>query len=185
MLIKLNEYKGKLRDAGKRVSNEDIAEGTGINLRTIENISSGTLKEFRGEYVDALTVYFAKALGVPVAEINLIQAEPITLPLSLNIRPDRHGAKVGERTKAPSASSGAERTAPAPSAPVAEPVEGPSRPAVAEPAEAPITAASLRKPLALQLPGIGQEGEPDRAKFAALEERRRMLLQQAGQIKGG
>lgn len=99
MLVKLNEYKGKLRDAGRRVSNDDIAQETGIGINTIDKISAGTLKEFRGEYLDALAAYFAAELGVPVSEINLVAAEPVTLPLALNIRPDRHGAKVGERTK--------------------------------------------------------------------------------------
>ena len=99
MQIKLNEYKGRLRDAGKRIGNEDIAAATGIGISTLNNISAGYIKEFRGEYIDAIAVYFAAELGVPVTEINLVVAEPIPLPLSLNIRPDRHGARVGERTK--------------------------------------------------------------------------------------
>ena len=97
MLLKLNEYKGKLRDAGKRVSNEDIANATGINLPSIEKILAGKMKEFRGEYLDAFAAYFATELGVPVSEIDLIAFEPITLPLALNIRPDRHGRRVGEK----------------------------------------------------------------------------------------
>ena len=99
MQIKLNEYKGRLRDAGKRIGNEDIAAVTGIGISTLNNISAGYTKEFRGEYVDALAAYFAAELGVPITDINLISPEPITLPLTLNIRPDRHGARVGERTK--------------------------------------------------------------------------------------
>lgn len=161
MLIKLNEYKGKLRDAGKRVSNEDIAEATGINLRTIENISSGTLKEFRGEYVDALVAYFARALGVPVADINLVTPEPVTLPLSLNIRPDRHGAKVGERTKG--------------KAP--EPVEVTTSTPLHPAGLAPLTAANLRKPLASLIdPGAVAV---DTIRMEKLEARRRTLLEQA------
>lgn len=101
MLVKLNEYKGKLRDAGERVTNADIAEATGINLRTVENISRGELKEFRGEYIDAFAVYFARRLGVPVEQIDLVAPEPIALPLALNIRPDRHGRRVGEPGGAP------------------------------------------------------------------------------------
>jgi hypothetical protein len=135
-----------------------LAAGAGVHQNTLYN---------EGPFVSNTVDRIADFLGCDPREFITVDEIETGAP------PDRHGARVGERTKAPSTSSGAERTAPAPSAPVAEP------------AEAPITAASLRKPLALQLPGIGQEGEPDRAKFAALEERRRMLLAQAGQIKGG
>ena len=93
MIIRLNELKGRLADAGRRVTLDDIATGTGINRTTLDNIIAGKLKEWRGDYIDALCAYFGVTAG------DLIQAEPITLPLSLNIRPDRHGARVGERTK--------------------------------------------------------------------------------------
>lgn len=96
MQIKLNEYKGRLRDAGKRVSNDDIAEATGIGISTIDKLSAGAIKEIRMEYIDALATYFAGQLGMAVEQINLIQAEPVVIPLALNIRPDRHGKRVGE-----------------------------------------------------------------------------------------
>jgi hypothetical protein len=84
-MIRLNEYKGRAADMGKRTSNADIATGTGINLRTVERISSGDLKEIRGEYIDAISTYFAQLFGVDVGEINLVKAEAVHLPLALNI----------------------------------------------------------------------------------------------------
>lgn len=96
MQIRLNEYKGRLRDAGRRVSNDDIAKATGIGISTIDKIATGLLKELRVEYLDALANYFAAQLGLPVEQIDLVAPEPIALPLRLNIRPDRHGKRVGQ-----------------------------------------------------------------------------------------
>lgn len=97
MQIRLNEYKGRLRDAGRRVSNDDIADATGIGISTIDKLSVGAVKEIRLEYIDALATYFSGQLGVSVEQIDLVAPEPITLPLALNIRPDRHGRRVGEK----------------------------------------------------------------------------------------
>ena len=94
MRLKINLLKAKMADEGKRITLDDIADGTGINRRTLDNIVAGRYNEIRYDYIDALCAYFGVTAG------ELIQAEPVTLPLALNIRPDRHGAKVGQRTKA-------------------------------------------------------------------------------------
>lgn len=99
MRIRLNEYKGRAADHGKRVSNEDVAVGTGISLRTVERISAGQMTEIRGEYIDAISTYFAELFDVDVSEIDLVVPDPVDLPLDLNIRPDRRGARVGQRTR--------------------------------------------------------------------------------------
>lgn len=93
MIIKLNELKGRKADQGERVTLDDIAEGTGINRRTLDNLAAGRISEPRSEYLDALAVYFG------VTPNELIEFEPVKLPLTLNIRPDRRGAKVGQQTK--------------------------------------------------------------------------------------
>lgn len=94
MLINLNQLRGKLEDRGQGVSLEDIAEATGISRNTLTEISKGRMKILRPEYIDALCTYF----GVQVGE--LLEAEAIDLPINLVLRPDRRGARVGQRTKA-------------------------------------------------------------------------------------
>lgn len=96
MKIRLNEYKGRAADSGKRTSNEEIATATGIGISTVESISAGRVKEIRLEYLDALSTYFALLLGVDMSEIDLTEPEPVEIPLDLNIRPDRHGRRVGQ-----------------------------------------------------------------------------------------
>ena len=91
MRLRINQLKAQLADQGRRVTLGDIAEGTGINRRTLDSIVAGRYNEIRGDYIDALCAYF----GVNAGE--LIFAEPIALPLALNIRPDRHGRRVGEK----------------------------------------------------------------------------------------
>jgi hypothetical protein len=76
-----------------------IAAKTGLSVSTVERISAGHLKEIRGEYIDALSTYFAELLGMDVSEIMLVAAERVPLPSQLNIRPDRRGVRVGERTR--------------------------------------------------------------------------------------
>lgn len=93
MLIRLNELKARKAAKGERVTFADIAEATGINHRTLDNIAAGNQTEVRGEYIDALAAYF----GVDPNE--LIELSPVELPLKLNIRPDRRGVAVGSKTK--------------------------------------------------------------------------------------
>lgn len=93
MILRLNEIKGRMADRGEHHTLDQIATGTGINRRVLADISSGNCATIRLDYIDALCTYFGVTAG------ELIQAEPVTLPLALNIRPDRHGAKVGQRTK--------------------------------------------------------------------------------------
>lgn len=90
MRLRINQLKAQWADQGKRVTLDDIAAGTGINRRTLDNIIAGRYNEIRGDYIDALCAYFHVEAG------NLVQAEPVTIPLSISIRPDRHGKRVGE-----------------------------------------------------------------------------------------
>jgi len=94
MLLRLNEIRGRMADQGRSLSLQMIAEGTGISRQTLTEMCKGRLKTYRPEYVDALCAF----LGVSAGE--LVQAEPIRLPLQLRIRPDRRGARVGEKTNA-------------------------------------------------------------------------------------
>lgn len=99
MQWKLNELRGKLADQGRPVALEAIATATGISRQTLTEISKGRLRVLRPEYVDALSTYFAHELGVTVDDIQIVRAEPVALPLDLNIRPDRAGRRVGEKAR--------------------------------------------------------------------------------------
>lgn len=93
MQILLNKLRGQQVAEGKRGSLAAIADATGINRNTLTEISKGRLKTLRPEYIDALCAYF----GVSACE--LVEAEPIALPVAFNIRPDRAGHRVGDKTK--------------------------------------------------------------------------------------
>lgn len=175
MIIKLNEIKGRMADRGRRVTLDDIAESTGINRATLDKLIAGEYSSIRLDYIDALCAYFGVTAG------ELIQAEPVTLPLSLNIRPDRHGAKVGERTKGKAPEPDHEIDAVIErlkeKAPAPEPVEVTTPTSLHPPGLAPLTAANLRKPLASLIdPGAVAV---DTIRMEKLEARRRTLLEQA------
>lgn len=92
MYLKLGELRGKRADRGLPSSLEAVAEGTGIDQRTLEKITAKGVKLYRREYIDALCAFFE------CTPSDLIAVEPISLPLKLDIRPDRHGVRVGNRT---------------------------------------------------------------------------------------
>lgn len=92
MYLKLGELRGKRADRGLPSSMEAVAEGTGIDQRTLEKIAAKDIKLYRREYIDALCAFFG------CTPSDLIANEPIDLPLKLEIRPDRHGVRVGKRT---------------------------------------------------------------------------------------
>lgn len=93
MYIKLGELRGKRADMGLPSSMEAVAEGTGIDLRTLENIAAQKMKLYRREYIDAICTFF------DCTPSDAIAIERIELPLALVIRPDRHGVRVGEESK--------------------------------------------------------------------------------------
>lgn len=93
MYLKLGELRGKRSDRGLPSSIEAVAEGTGIDQRTLEKIAAKDVKMYRREYIDALCAFFE------CTPSDLIANEPIGLPLKLEIRPDRHGVRVGKRTR--------------------------------------------------------------------------------------
>ncbi len=70
-----------------------IAEATGIDQRTLEKMASKEIKLYRRDYIDALCMFFECTPN------DLIEIEPVELPLKLDLRPDRHGVRVGEKTK--------------------------------------------------------------------------------------
>lgn len=90
MRTRINELKGRMADRGKRATWEEISQATGIRMATLLEISRGRLKQWRPEYIDALCAYFGVEVG------DLLIADPVDLPLELNLRPDRRGKKVGE-----------------------------------------------------------------------------------------
>lgn len=90
MIIRLNALRGELADRGRKISLDELAEATGIDKKTLIRLGKGRVKSLRPEYIDALCAYFDVGTG------ELLEAEPIDLPLRLNIRPDRAGKRVGE-----------------------------------------------------------------------------------------
>lgn len=84
-----------MAERGEQISLRDIEDATGISRKALTEISKGRVRRIIPEYVDALCAYFGVGAG------DLVEVEPVTLPLKLNIRPDRHGAIVGQRTKTP------------------------------------------------------------------------------------
>lgn len=110
MLIRLNELKARKAARGERVTFADIAEATGINRRTLDNIAAGNQTEVRGEYIDALAAYFG------VSPNELIELSPVELPLNLNIRPDRRGVRAGTITKKTDQPSESDKPKPEPPA---------------------------------------------------------------------
>lgn len=88
MQIRLLELRARQGEGGRPLSLRTVSAGTGIDLRTLENISAGNVKMLRVEYIDALCKFFACAVG------DLLLAEEIELPLDLVIRPDRRGKPV-------------------------------------------------------------------------------------------
>ena len=92
MKIRLKEHQGRMADRGERVTLEEIAKATGINVSAIYDIATGKLTRLPLVQIDALCAFFGIKVG------DLLEEEPVTLPLP-PARPDRRGARVGERTK--------------------------------------------------------------------------------------
>lgn len=93
MYIKLGELRGRRADKGLPSTMEAVALGTGIDLRTLENIAAQKLKMYRREYIDAICTFFE------CTPSDAIAVEPVVLPLNLVIRPDRRGVRVGKESK--------------------------------------------------------------------------------------
>lgn len=91
MRFHLHSLKGKATESGRRITWQDIADGTGIRKPTLLNIANGRSRTIRPEYIDALCAYFEVPVG------DLLSADEIDLPLELNLRPDRRGKRFGER----------------------------------------------------------------------------------------
>ncbi len=85
MRIKIGELKLRARRNGTKQTWNDIEVGTGIRKQSLIAMDNGTARQIRPEYLDALVAFFA----VPVDE--LLEPESITLPLRLNVRPDKQG----------------------------------------------------------------------------------------------
>ena len=92
MYLKLGALRGKRADQGLPHSMEAIAEGTGIGLRTLEKLAAKEVKLYRGDYIDALCTFFECQPN------DLIALDRVELPLELEIRPDRQGVRIGEKT---------------------------------------------------------------------------------------
>lgn len=85
---------------GKRVSVRIIAADLGVSPASLFNMSTGKIKSFRGEYIDAICAYAGMTPG------ELLEAEPATWPLAA-VRPDRKRSHVGERTRGRTREGGA------------------------------------------------------------------------------
>lgn len=90
MYIKLLELRARRGANGRPLSLKAVSEGTGIDQRTLENISSNKVKMWRPEYFDALATFFE------CSPDELIGLETVELPLDLVLRPDRRGKPVGK-----------------------------------------------------------------------------------------
>jgi DNA-binding Xre family transcriptional regulator len=90
MRFHLHTIKSKTAESGHRLTWQQIADATGIRESTLRSLANNRARTIRPEYVDALCTF----LGVTAAE--LITAERVTLPLEMNLRPDRHGKQIGE-----------------------------------------------------------------------------------------
>lgn len=93
MYLKLGKLRGELSDKSRPASIEAVAIGTGIDQRALEQMAAKKMKLYRREYIDALCTFFECTPN------DLIEVEPVELPLKLEIRPDRHGVRVGRKTK--------------------------------------------------------------------------------------
>ena len=92
MMTKINELRGRLADQGFRQTWDEISAATGIRKATLLAMSKGRLKQWRPEYIDVLCAYFKVSVG------ELLVAESVSLPVQLDLRPDRVGKKIGERS---------------------------------------------------------------------------------------
>jgi len=92
MMTRINELRGRLADQGFRQTWDEISAATGIRKATLLAMSKGRLKQWRPEYVDALCAYFN------ISVEQLLVTESVKLPLQLELRPDRAGKKIGERS---------------------------------------------------------------------------------------
>jgi DNA-binding Xre family transcriptional regulator len=93
MRFHIHILKAKATEAGRRLTWQEIADGTGIRKPMLFRIAQNQARTIRPEYIDALCTFF----GVTTNE--LITAEPIDLPLNLGIRPDRKGKLIRSRAK--------------------------------------------------------------------------------------
>lgn len=93
MYLKLGKLRGELADRDLPASMEAVALGTGIDQRALEQMAAKKMKLYRREYIDALCAFFECTPN------DLIEVEPVELPLKLEIRPDRHGVRVGKKTR--------------------------------------------------------------------------------------
>lgn len=90
MRFHIHSLKARAAEQGKRLTWDDIAEGTGIRKPMLFQIANGKARAIRPQYIDALCSFFR--VGVE----ELMSADTVDLPIDLNLRPDRRGKRVGE-----------------------------------------------------------------------------------------
>lgn len=84
MKVKIDELKLEIfRKTGNKITGAELSESVGISLPTLISLNSGRYKTIKPEYVDALCTYFDCKIE------ELLEIEPVQLPLQLNLRPDK------------------------------------------------------------------------------------------------
>lgn len=91
MQFHIRTLKARSAEQGRRLTWQDIAQGTGIRRPTLLNLADGKARAIKPDYVDALCTFFGVTAG------DLITANEVSLPLTLNLRPDRRGKRFGQR----------------------------------------------------------------------------------------
>jgi hypothetical protein len=94
MLFHIHSLKARATEAGRPVTWQQIADGTGIRRPTLFKIAGNEARVIRPEYIDALCTFFGVTTG------ELMTAESVKVPLELAIRPDRRGKPIGRQAKA-------------------------------------------------------------------------------------
>jgi DNA-binding Xre family transcriptional regulator len=93
MLFRIYTLKAKATEAGRRLTWQQIADGTGIRKPTLFRLARSESRTIRPEYIDALCTFFGVTPG------ELMTADMVKLPLNLGIRPDRKGKLIRQRVK--------------------------------------------------------------------------------------
>lgn len=93
MRFHIYSLKAKATESGRRLTWQQIADGTGIRKVMLFKIARNEARVIRPEYIDALCTFF----GVTIDE--LFTADSVDLPLNLDIRPDRKGKRIPRRAK--------------------------------------------------------------------------------------
>lgn len=87
MQIRIGELKARASRGHTRLTWDDIETATGIRKQSLIAMNNGSAKQIRPEHLDALGKFFEVGVN------DLLEFEDVTLPLQINVRPDRRKAQ--------------------------------------------------------------------------------------------